>query len=149
MIRFSSPTCLRVSPLLHAVTCRTGIRVSSLPAAALLPSSRWLTRRVKPVCRHLSPPVDNALQVGDGTLTADELWRPSCDLLKDMLDTANMDPHLILLVFLPVLLFESAFAIDLGILRTQVRRRHGTRARAAACGHGRWHVGAVGAIWAR
>ena len=59
-------------------------------------------------------------KVGDGYLTADELWRPSCNLLKDMLGVANMDPHLILLVFLPVLLFESAFAIDLGMLRTQM-----------------------------
>ena len=31
-----------------------------------------------------------------------------------------MDPHLMLLVFLPILLFESAFAIDMGVLRKQL-----------------------------
>ena len=31
-----------------------------------------------------------------------------------------MDPHLMLLVFLPILLFESAFALDMGVLRKQM-----------------------------
>lgn len=31
-----------------------------------------------------------------------------------------MDPHLMLLVFLPILLFESAFAVDMGVLRKQM-----------------------------
>ena len=51
--------------------------------------------------------------VGDGKLSADELWQAPCNLLADAMGIANIDPHLLLLLFLPVLLFESAFAIDM------------------------------------
>ena len=57
--------------------------------------------------------------VGDGILTADELWTTSCNLMADLTSTANIDPHLLLLLFLPVLLFESSFDIDMGMLRKQ------------------------------
>lgn len=39
---------------------------------------------------------------GDGLLSADEMWRSSCNLAADIIDVSNMDPHLLLLVFLPV-----------------------------------------------
>ena len=43
-------------------------------------------------------------------LTADQLWTPQCNLYKDMLmPLAEIDPHVLLVVFLPALLFESAF----------------------------------------
>ena len=59
--------------------------------------------------------------VGDGYLTGDELWTPRCNLLRDMLSLMDIDPHLMLVVFLPALLFESAcFGIDLGIFRRQL-----------------------------
>ena len=46
----------------------------------------------------------------------DELWRADCNLGSSILDLSNMDPHLILVIFLPPLLFESAFgAADAGI----------------------------------
>ena len=46
---------------------------------------------------------------------------------------ANIDPHLMLLLFLPVLLFESAFAIDMGILRMQARLRATLASTLLAC----------------
>ena len=58
--------------------------------------------------------------VGDGKLSADELWTADCNLLADLTGAANIDPHLLLLLFLPVLLFESAFAIEMGMLRKQM-----------------------------
>ena len=43
-------------------------------------------------------------------LTADQLWRPECNLYNDLLlPLAETDPHVMLVVFLPLLLFESAF----------------------------------------
>ena len=58
---------------------------------------------------------------GDGSLSADELWTPSCNLLLDMLSLKDIDPHVMLVVFLPALLFESAcFGIDMGIFRRQL-----------------------------
>ena len=45
----------------------------------------------------------------DGLLQPDELWRADCNLGSSILDLSNMDPHLILVIFLPPLLFESAF----------------------------------------
>ncbi|KAL3907201.1 MAG: hypothetical protein SGPRY_010261 [Prymnesium sp.] len=54
--------------------------------------------------------------VGDGMLTPDELWTVECNLLADMTGVANINPHLLLLLFLPVLLFESSFSIDMGVL---------------------------------
>ena len=55
---------------------------------------------------------------GDDLLSADELWRPSCNLIHSMVTLTDMDPHLMLTIFLPSLLFESAaFGID-------VRARH-------------------------
>ena len=44
---------------------------------------------------------------GDGKLTADELWTPRCNLLHDMTELKDIDPHVMLVVFLPALLFES------------------------------------------
>jgi sodium/hydrogen exchanger 10/11 len=40
--------------------------------------------------------------------------------MTDLIQVSNMDPHLMLLVFLPILLFESAFAVDMGVLRKQM-----------------------------
>ena len=48
-----------------------------------------------------------------------------CNLLADMLDLSNLDPHMILIVFLPALLFESAFAMDVAFFYGQVRRGTG------------------------
>ena len=43
-------------------------------------------------------------------LTADQLWRAECNLYNDLLlPLAETDPHVMLVVFLPLLLFESAF----------------------------------------
>jgi NhaP-type Na+/H+ or K+/H+ antiporter len=55
-------------------------------------------------------------------LTADQLWTPQCNLYKDMLmPLAEIDPHVLLVVFLPALLFESAFfGIEFGIFWTQL-----------------------------
>ena len=45
---------------------------------------------------------------GDGRLSPDELWTPSCNLFLDIISLKDIDPHLMLVVFLPALLFESA-----------------------------------------
>ena len=45
---------------------------------------------------------------GDEALSADELWTPRCNLLRDLVGLSDMDPHLMLVIFLPTLLFESA-----------------------------------------
>ena len=53
-------------------------------------------------------------------LSADELWTPKCNLVRDMLGLANIDPHVMLVIFLPALLFESAaFGIDMGLFLKQ------------------------------
>eukprot|EP00441_Pelagodinium_beii_P041071 CAMPEP_0197632526 /NCGR_PEP_ID=MMETSP1338-20131121/9231_1 /TAXON_ID=43686 ORGANISM="Pelagodinium beii, Strain RCC1491" /NCGR_SAMPLE_ID=MMETSP1338 /ASSEMBLY_ACC=CAM_ASM_000754 /LENGTH=930 /DNA_ID=CAMNT_0043204089 /DNA_START=71 /DNA_END=2863 /DNA_ORIENTATION=+ len=58
---------------------------------------------------------------GDGKLSADELWTFECNFLRDLLSLADMDPHVLLVVFLPPLLFESAcFGIDMGIFKKQL-----------------------------
>jgi NhaP-type Na+/H+ or K+/H+ antiporter len=57
---------------------------------------------------------------GDGYLDADELWRSDCNFLRDMLSLSDMDPHYLLVIFLPALLFESAtFGLDIGIFKRQ------------------------------
>lgn len=57
----------------------------------------------------------------DGKLTPDELWTPQCNLMMDIISLQNIDPHVMLVVFLPALLFESAcFGVDMGIFRKQV-----------------------------
>ena len=43
-------------------------------------------------------------------LTADELWTARCNMLEDLISLSNMDPHLLLITFLPALLFEWAAA---------------------------------------
>ena len=59
------------------------------------------------------PTGSNKNGAGDGYLSADELWVGSCNLLRGMVQLPDMDPHLILTIFLPALLFESAaFGID-------------------------------------
>eukprot|EP00931_Biecheleriopsis_adriatica_P009858 TRINITY_DN110951_c0_g1_i1.p1 TRINITY_DN110951_c0_g1~~TRINITY_DN110951_c0_g1_i1.p1 ORF type:complete len:342 (-),score=46.08 TRINITY_DN110951_c0_g1_i1:27-1052(-) len=58
---------------------------------------------------------------GDHYLTADELWTFECNFLRDLLSLADLDPHVLLVVFLPPLLFESAcFGIDMGIFNQQL-----------------------------
>ena len=58
---------------------------------------------------------------GNGVLEADELWTPTCNLMRDMLGLSDIDPHVLLVVFLPALLFESAcFGLDVGIFRMQI-----------------------------
>ena len=55
-----------------------------------------------------------------GYLTPDELWTDRCNLLRDMIGLADIDPHVLLIVFLPALLFESAcFGIDWGLFYKQ------------------------------
>ena len=55
-----------------------------------------------------------------GLLSADELWTPRCNLVRDMLGLASIDPHVMLVIFLPALLFESAtFGIDMGLFLKQ------------------------------
>ena len=49
-----------------------------------------------------------------------ELWRAKCNLMADMLDLSNLDPHMLMIVFLPTLLFESAFAMDIAFFYSQV-----------------------------
>ena len=67
------------------------------------------------------PTASNKQGMRDGYLSADELWTHRCNLLHDMVQLSDMDPHLILTVFLPALLFESAaFGIDMGIFRKQL-----------------------------
>jgi hypothetical protein len=39
--------------------------------------------------------------LGDGLLTADELWTPRCNLVLDFLVIGDLDPHVMLVVFLP------------------------------------------------
>mmetsp|Transcript_53912 Transcript_53912/g.159752 ORF Transcript_53912/g.159752 Transcript_53912/m.159752 type:complete len:1155 (-) Transcript_53912:469-3933(-) len=60
-------------------------------------------------------------RAGNGQLEADELWTPQCNLMRDMLGLSDIDPHVLLVVFLPALLFESAcFGLDVGIFRMQI-----------------------------
>ena len=57
----------------------------------------------------------------NGYLEPDETWTVRCNWLRDMLCLSDMDPHYLLVIFLPALLFESAtFGIDLGIFRKQL-----------------------------
>ena len=83
----------------------------------------------------------------DGKLQPDELWRPGCNLLTSLIGLADMDPHLcadatppplspsrpptdspprarpapsLLVVFLPPLLFESAYAMDIAVFQKQL-----------------------------
>ena len=61
------------------------------------------------------------MREGDGYLDPDELWTSRCNLMRDFLSLMDIDPHLMLVVFLPALLFESAcFGIDMGIFRKQI-----------------------------
>ena len=60
---------------------------------------------------------------GNGFLEPHELWRPECNLMADMLDLSNIDPHLMMVVFLPTLLFESAFAMDVAFFYSQAPTR--------------------------
>ena len=55
----------------------------------------------------------------DGLLQPDELWIAECNLFDSIVDLSRMDPHLMLVVFLPTLLFESAFALDISIFMRQ------------------------------
>jgi len=58
---------------------------------------------------------------GDNVLSPDELWTVRCNFMMDLLSLKDMDPHVMLVVFLPGLLFESAcFGVDLGIFRRQL-----------------------------
>jgi len=57
---------------------------------------------------------------GNGYLEPDELWRRDCNSLKDILLLSDIDPHYLLVIFLPALLFESAtFGLDIGIFKKQ------------------------------
>jgi len=58
---------------------------------------------------------------GSGYLEADELWTSRCNGLRDLLVLSDIDPHVLLVLFLPPLLFESAaFGLDFGIFRKQI-----------------------------
>ena len=62
----------------------------------------------------------NGHQYNNSVLSADELWTGRCNLFRDMVSLTDMDPHMILTVFLPALLFESAaFGVDMGIFWKQ------------------------------
>ena len=57
----------------------------------------------------------------NGYIEPDETWTVRCNWLRDMMCLSDMDPHYLLVIFLPALLFESAtFGIDLGIFRKQL-----------------------------
>ena len=57
----------------------------------------------------------------DGVLDTDELWRPDCQFMSSLFRMAQeVDPHVMMIVFLPTLLFESAFAMDYAIFRKQL-----------------------------
>ena len=58
---------------------------------------------------------------GNGRLEADELWHWRCNIMADMWSLRDMDPHVLLVVFLPSLLFQSAaFEIEMGIFKQQL-----------------------------
>ena len=62
-----------------------------------------------------------AFPAGDGKLSADELWTTRCNLLIDMISLKDIDPHMMLVIFLPALLYESAaFGVDMGIFLKQL-----------------------------
>ena len=64
--------------------------------------------------------VESVANTEKGMLSADELWTPKCNLVRDMLGLASIDPHVMLVIFLPALLFESAaFGIDMGLFLKQ------------------------------
>ena len=68
------------------------------------------------------PTEANKNGAGDDELSADELWTDGCNLAHDMVSLSDMDPHVILTVFLPALLFESAaFGVD---VRATTHRAH-------------------------
>ena len=55
----------------------------------------------------------------DGYLSADELWTPHCNLLRDMLGLSDIDPHQLLVIFLPALFESACFGIDMGLFNKQ------------------------------
>ena len=57
----------------------------------------------------------------------------SAAVFRDIISLKDIDPHLMLVVFLPALLFESAcFGIDMGIFLKQLPQIISTRAHATA-----------------
>ena len=75
----------------------------------------------------LAPDGHSNPDVSNGLLSADELWTVRCNLLHDVISLQEIDPHIMLVVFLPALLFESAcFGIDVSAASAPERptRRH-------------------------
>ena len=174
MIRFSSPTCLRVSPLLHAVTCRTGIRVPpSLHAVTCRYMSDGHPRFKPPRCRpttqlalvdqegeaRLSPSVPTCRQRTTGGRWHAHSGRAVAPFVRPSEGHAGHGEHG------PS---PDPPGLPAGLaLRVGVRHRPGDPAhpgapaawnegtgggmwaRQVACGRGRCHMGTVGAMWAR
>lgn len=55
----------------------------------------------------------------DDYLRRDELWQWGCNFFASLTSITTIDPHLLLVVFLPPLLFESAYAMDIAIFWKQ------------------------------
>ena len=116
------------TPIYDATTFRTGSRwsfsfldtpwkISSLLAEFVSTSGSSHRRRALAA----SSGVNASATGGDGVLAPDDLWTASCNLFDDMTILKDIDPHLMLVVFLPALLFESAcFGVDMGIFRRQL-----------------------------
>ena len=74
-------------------------------------SCRWTFNELNKEITRTSIAVETFTDAtGPFVLTADELQQPACNSISDVLaPLASIDPHVMLVVFLPVLLFESAF----------------------------------------
>lgn len=80
---------------------------------------KW--RHTDMLAEHIGYKNANGEYTADDYLTADQLWTPECNLFRDIISLADIDPHALLVIFLPALLFESAcFGIDFGIFRKQI-----------------------------
>jgi hypothetical protein len=123
--------CLAKSPY-GARTCGDGS--VEVPGGPPVPGCRYTFEMLDAPWKQTSMVTEYIKSgAGDGLLSADELWRPECNLFRDLVGLSDIDPHVLLVVFLPPLLFESAcFGIDYGIFRKQVRAWESARGRGRA-----------------
>jgi len=84
------------------------------------PDCRWTFDELNSEFKVSSMLAESVKNMYATTLSADQLWRNECNLFRAMLGLADIDPHVLLVVFLPALLFESAcFGVDFGIFKKQ------------------------------
>jgi len=105
------PTCtaLLYCPGSHAEHCDAAALAANWPPGHAVHAAE---------CKYKPTQNYSRTEMPDCYLTPDELWTPSCNLFHDFISLQDIDPHLMLVVFLPALLFESAtFGIDMGIFR--------------------------------